>query len=111
MLNLGFDQAGNMSDTLSRLNKRAINGGNVLRDSIGYGIASILQVEDQVRTRFIDRVSVAVNFEYYTCVISEGQARDTNSNLGVGDLINFAKIQKQDMFSQNNTCWYISLTG
>jgi len=42
MLNLGFDNDADVSSTIRRMNERQAVGGNVLRDSIAYGIASIL---------------------------------------------------------------------
>ena len=44
MLSLGFDRAWRMEGTFGRMGQRVPSGGNCLRDSIGYGIASILQV-------------------------------------------------------------------
>lgn len=56
MLSLGFDRASEMDNTLMRLNSRDAEGSNVLLDSIAYGIASILQVQEQVRCHFNDHI-------------------------------------------------------
>ena len=69
-------------------------------------------MEEQVKTGFSSRISAPVSFEYFTCVISEGLARDTESSLAFNELVNFAKIQTQCAlkYSQYSTTWFISLT-
>ena len=42
MLSLGFDNDTAIDSTIRRMNERQALGGNVLRDAIAYGIASIL---------------------------------------------------------------------
>lgn len=81
----------------------------MLRDSIAYGIASILQVEGQVKCGFSSRVSAPISFDYFSCIISNEWSRDTDSYLRIEDLFNFAKIQNEDLMGQSATSWFVSL--
>ena len=57
----------------------------------------------------MNRLTMPVNFEYYTCVIGDGSTTDTDSVLSLDELFSFAKIHKEDIYSQASTSWFISL--
>ena len=47
----------------------------------------------------MNRLTMPVNFEYYTCVIGDGSTTDTDSVLSLDELFSFAKIHKEDIYS------------
>lgn len=82
----------------------------MLRDAVGYGIASILEVESNVLSRFNERLQTPLDLEYFTCVITAGDSHDSGSTILSADaLFDFARVHKQDLHSKSNTCWFLAL--